>query len=415
MKFDTIIIGGGLSGLVCGIKLQENGQNTAIVSTGQSALHFSSGAFDLLNKLDDGTEVDIPANFISLLPSSHPYSKIGYDKFVKYCREVPSLFKNASINLKGDPETNGYRITPLGQVKKTWLVFEDFNTMNTAVINYENVALCNFNGFLDFYPQFIGDVLAGEKCKYKRVTLDLPFIEKLRHNPTEMRATNIAKVFDSEENIEALLKEINSRCEFASTIMLPAVFGLYSLAPVEYLKEKCGKKICLLATMPPSVPGIRTQQMLRKYYSYCGGAYMMGDTVEKADMDSDSVKSVYTANHDGIPLSADNYVLATGSFFSNGIIAEPEGIFEPVFDLDTDNDPDRSNWYDNDFFSRQPYMKYGVKTDHDFKPFRKGRILENMYAAGSVLSGFDAVSEGCGGGVSIFTALCVANKILGGE
>ena len=66
MKFDAVIVGGGLAGLLCGIKLTKQGLRCAIITRGQSALHFSSGSLDLVDE-----------TCREKLPPEHPYHLIG--------------------------------------------------------------------------------------------------------------------------------------------------------------------------------------------------------------------------------------------------------------------------------------------------------------------------------------------------
>lgn len=413
MKFDTVIIGGGLAGLVSGIRLQENGRKCAIVSTGQSALHFSSGSFDLLGRLPDGTEVVHPLEAIAELEPSHPYVQVGVEMMKCYDKEFPAMMQRAGIVLTGSASRNSCHFTPMGTMKRTWLTLNDFVTLeDSSHLPWKRVAVINFPGFLDFYTKFIADELEKQGATCVLVTVRLPFIEKLRMNPTEMRSANIARTFDKTENIDALICEIASYCKDVEAVVMPAVFGLSSAEPVNYLKQHLDKTLCLLTTMPPSVPGVRMQQQLTHYFVRLGGTFMLGDTVERADVDGGLVKAVYTVNHADIPLMADNYVLATGSFFSRGIIARPDSVYEPIFDLDVLYDADRSKWYDNDMFASQNYMKYGVITAPGFRAIHKGVTLSNLYAVGSVLSGHDALHEGCGGGVSIMSAMYVADGLL---
>ena len=72
MKFDTIVIGGGLSGLTAANVLAKKGQRVAIVSNGQSTLHFASGSFDLLGYDNDNKLVKSPLQAIPSRGATHP-------------------------------------------------------------------------------------------------------------------------------------------------------------------------------------------------------------------------------------------------------------------------------------------------------------------------------------------------------
>ena len=325
MKFDTIIIGGGLSGLISGIYLSQRGQRCVIISSGQSALHFSSGSFDLLNNLPDGTSVQKPLDAISELVKqapTHPYAKLGETKFKELAQQAEEFFKNAGISTQGNHEENHYRVTPMGTLKPTWLTLKNLLiSENEKCLPIQHPGIFNITGFLDFYTRFIADefLKMGAKCSIH--SINFPALENLRKNPTEMRSVNIARVFDKQENIKELARILKAESGNCDSIILPAITGLNREDVVDYLRKEINKPIYLLQTLPPSVPGIHTQQKLRSVFQQNGGVFMLGDNVLCADIKENRISQIYSFNHGDIPFVGQNFILATGSYFSQGLIA----------------------------------------------------------------------------------------------
>ena len=413
MKYDIIIIGGGLSGLTAGISLAEKGKKVAIVSLGQSALHFSSGSFGLLGQLGD-KEVASPLEAMKELDESHPYRRIGLDRVADLAREVKPLFAAAGMSLKGDEKANRSRLTPFGSCKPSWLTFSDFITFeNGEKPAIKKCVIVNFKGYLDFYPDYIADGLARMGIESTQATVSVDVVERLRKSASEMRAASIARQLRADV-IDALAAEINRVADDADadTVLMPAVVGFDSEKPLEKLREKVLKPLYCVATTPMSVCGTRAQLLLRRRFEQLGGTYLLGDNVVSGRFAADgSLKSVMTTNLGDDEMEASTFILATGGLFSRGVVADPHKFYEPVFGLDVKAPEDREQWYERDFFARQPYMTFGVSVDAGFHPLRAGKPVANLYAVGSVIGGYDALKEVSGAGVALLTALHVANLI----
>lgn len=405
MRFDTIIIGGGLSGLVAGIDLVRKGQKCLIVSSGQSALHFFSGSLELY-----GIE-DHPLKAIAALGPEHPYSKLGVENVASLSAKVKPFMSELGLYFRGNEEKNHWRLSPLGVMKRAWLTLDEFASFQNAdELPWKKVALLNVEGFLDFHTSYIAAGLAEKGVECSISSISMPQIDKLRENPTEMRSTNISKVLTG-DMIGTLAARINEKIDGADAVLMPAVVGLTGCSEVVRLRELVDRPLHFLATLPPSVPGIRMQLMLKRYFQKQGGIYMLGDSVASGRFEDDRLKAIQTVNHGETEFEADNFILASGSFFSKGLVASQNEVIEPVFGLDVDAAQDRGEWYDRNMFNAQPYMKFGVATDSDFRTRRNGMTVENLYAVGAVLSGFNPVKEGSGAGVSVLTAMHVAENI----
>ena len=406
MKFDTIIIGGGLSGLTAGIELSRKGQKCLIVSSGQSALHFFSGSLELYG---NGTE---PFKTMESLGPEHPYSMIGLENVKRLAERVKPFFKEVGIELKGEDGLNHWRITPLGVTKPAWLTLDEYATIpSDGQMPWKKVAILNIDGFLDFHTSYIAAGLEAKGVETVVRGISMPELEKLRQNPTEMRSTNISKTLVG-DRINTLAARINEHAKDVDAVLMPAVVGLTGCSDVVRLKEKIDRPLHFIATLPPSVPGIRLQMMLKKHFQKVGGTYMLGDSVTGGGFENGRLKYITTQNHADVKFEADNFIIATGSFFSKGLVSDINGVREPVFGLDVRSAEERSDWYRRNLFESQPYMNFGVVADSCFHPTLNGLPVENMYAAGSVLGGCNSMKDGSGAGVAILSSLHVASLIL---
>ena len=371
MRYDVVIIGGGLAGLTAGISLQKAGKSTAIVSTGQNALYFFSGCFESIQE-----------------PTP----------------EIKTLFSEAGIRLHYTP---GVRLMPMGTFKESALALEDVSIFPTPQFG-RKVLIINFMTYHDFFSSFLAEGLEKQGMECRIRFLNLGDLTQPDLGPNQMRAVQIARKMD--EVWEKVVQEVRVLLKDEDTVILPQVFGLNDASIPERIRQGIPARVVFAGTLPPSVPGIRTQMLLKKRYEVLGGTYLMGDRVTGAHVYEDVVQNVVTKHLDRHYLEADHFILASGSFFSKGLSSNPFKIYEPLFELDMDYNTDRNAWYDPSFANHQPYLGFGVKTDANLQPFRKEVPVKNLYVIGSIL-GETHPELGCGAGLAIRSALKVTELI----
>ena len=232
MRFDTVIIGGGLAGLVSGISLQQAGQQTAIISTGQNALHFFSGSFESMQ--------EVP-------------------------KRTLDLFAEAGIRVHYSP---GVRLTPLGTFREAALSLEDTSLFPTPRFA-DKILIVSFAGYLDFFTSFLAEGLEKQGMSCRICVLNLPELEKLEQGPSEVRSVQIARTMD--RIWEKVVQEIRALLRDEDTVILPQVFGLQDISVPGRIRQGVPARVVFAGTMPPSVPGIRTQMLLKQRLRVLGG------------------------------------------------------------------------------------------------------------------------------------------------
>lgn len=425
---DVLVIGGGMAGVIAALKARADGREVVLVRQALGATAMSSGAVDVAppRRRDDGTIDDdllsVAASMARHRPE-HPFAILS--------PQLPRLME--SLRFAADA-TQGLLAPPAAKV--AWLPTA-FGTFKPAAMAQSSQVA----GALAALPSVVGVVdFAGTNAMdaafvARSLTAEAAALGKaVRFIPVSVRALNdladaLRPPFELATRVEGLTGVIAAELERAdaAAFLFPPVLGLKAVHEqlAKALRRPCAE---LLAAAHGSVPGLRLQRALDAALSRAGLRIREGAV--RREVRGFSAPAQTTAQPESAGLreegGAENrltfgdevmaaraVILATGKFIGGGIRRETklrETVFDaPVFVTDR-RGPEASIFellgerYGDD----QPVFRAGVRIDSELRVAGAGR--PNVFAAGSVISGFDPAQDGSGLGVAIFTGYLAGER-----
>jgi glycerol-3-phosphate dehydrogenase subunit B len=167
-----------------------------------------------------------------------------------------------------------------------------------------------------------------------------------------------------------------------------------------------GTRIFETPTLPPSVTGYRLYRALERRVRAAGIRLLIGYDVHNPETKGTQVKAVsISMGKKTKRVEGDSFVLATGGLVGRGVMTDRKETMEPIFGLPVSGPSQRSEWFTEKFFdpAGHPINRIGLAVDDRLRPVGDGNkpIYENLFVCGAQLTGFDALREKSGGGVTI--------------
>jgi glycerol-3-phosphate dehydrogenase subunit B len=433
MKVDVFVIGAGAAGLTAARKAAEKGFKVLVAEKGSGATIQSSGVIDVAGYLPSGLLSNSASEGVRVIArenKNHPYSIIGGDvgtepekrvkaseKLVREAlRDFVESMNSVGVNFMGSLDENVFVTNFVGTFKPTcfcpWTIYNG----NLKNLDNSSVIFVGVKGFPDYDPKFCAHsfsaITSGLKITPKSVNyayLDIPGLE----GRGDILAIEIARKMDDPE----ILKKIGQNLQkitLAEHVAIPTAGVKSPEENIKTLVDATGANVFELTSFPPSVPGYRLVKLLEKGAQNAGASVRRGYKVVGANCNK-MVKSLKVEIGRKITeIEADVCILASGSFLGGGLKEEKDFLKESIFNLPvySSDDANLEEVCLEKLLSRNVFPKCGhelfssgIKVNKKLQPISdEGEpVYSNLYAAGSILSGYNYMAEKSGMGVAIVT------------
>ena len=395
-----LIIGSGLSGLFAAALAIERGADVTLVSQGRGGLSLSHGCIDIWGRSS-------PSRAIRRLRESHPYRLAGKNTLQQAVLQFRGIARKADYPFHGDLSSHLQLPTSLGAIHRTSLA--PISLAQADLQDRTPFVLANLKGFRDFYPAFIErNLLQAGIPVSDTIKLPLPGDSHLR----DFYASDYARLFDDANWRLESLRLWKPLLRGVQRIGFPAVLGLrYPFEAWQAVQNELGMPVFEIPTLPPSVPGLRLERILRQHILRSGVNIIEGPKAIgriKARRKKPIVHGAIIDTAGGPrPIDSDSVILATGGLLHGGLVTDQNGrVRESVFDLPVFYDSARVEWTSPSPFHSQDYASFGIAVDPDMRPLNaNGHVLfANLFAVGGLLAGADRTMESSRQGIDLATS-----------
>lgn len=411
-KPKIVILGAGLTGMAAACFAANRGLNPIIIGWSHGEMPFASGLLDLLGvyPLSSRAWLEKPweglAELVSQSPE-HPYARLGLEEIREAWEEFLKALEEGGLSYHSSPdENNSILPTAAGTIRRTWQVPRSMWPGVVALREQQSAIIVDFHGMKEFSALQITEALrpVWPDLKPVRITFPYPFQGPDRHNLL------LAEAIESPEVREQIAEAVGKEAAGFDSVGFPAILGLRRHETVlKDLTERLGKPVFEIPTLPPSVPGHRLVNALCHSLSNKGVELITGRRVLSVGVEGRTFKEV-TSGRENFQekTAAAGMLLATGRFLGGGLAADLKGVRETLMNLHVHQPQDRKSRHRLRFLDSlgHPLNRSGLLIDEHFRPLDKSGqpVLENAFAAGSILAHQDWMREKCGSGLAIATA-----------